>query len=50
VVRFSAVTSDVAVAAFVAEHPANRPVTHPRAANPSLDRALGPINGVSHIR
>ena len=38
------------VAALVTEHLANRSATHPRAANRSLDRALGPINRASHIR
>jgi hypothetical protein len=50
VITFSVATSDVTVAAFVTEHPANRSATHSSAASRSLDRALGPINPASHIR
>ncbi|UPK20593.1 hypothetical protein [Bradyrhizobium sp. 131] len=43
-------SSDVAVAALVTAHPANRSAAHPSAANPSLHRALGPANGAAHVR
>jgi hypothetical protein len=47
---FSVAKSIVAVAAFVTEQPADRSATHPSAANPSLHRALCPINAAAHIR
>jgi hypothetical protein len=50
VITFAVATSEVAVAALVTEHPANRSAAHPRAANRSPDRTLGPINRASHIR
>jgi hypothetical protein len=49
VITFSAAMSDVTVATFVTEHPANRSAAHPSAANPSLYRANCPINGAAHI-
>jgi len=49
VITFAVATSDVAVAALVTEHPADRSAAHPSTANRSRHRALGPINAVAHI-
>jgi hypothetical protein len=49
VITFSVATSDVAVAALVTKHPANRSAAHHSTANRSRHRALGPINGAAHI-
>lgn len=48
-ITFAVATSEAAVGALVTEHPADRSTTHPSAANLSLDRAFGPINGTPHI-
>jgi hypothetical protein len=50
VITFSVATSEVAVAALVTKHRANRSATHPTAANRSLNRGLCPINPAAHIR
>jgi hypothetical protein len=45
----SVATSDVAVAAFVTNHPVVRSAAHPSTANRSRYRALGQINAAARI-
>ncbi|SFK27283.1 putative transposase [Bradyrhizobium sp. Gha] len=47
-ITFLVATSEVAVAAFITEHPANCSAAHPSIAKHSMDRAFGPINRTLH--